>query len=64
MLTAGARLIVSMQANNQLSPAMEIPLWWIYLSIPTGGAVMVFRFILKILETGKALITGEGGAEA
>lgn len=64
MLTAGARLIASMQANNQLSPAMEIPLWWIYLSIPTGGAVMAFRFILQILDTGKALITGEGGEEA
>lgn len=64
LVTAGARLIASMQANNQLSPAMEIPLWWIYLSIPVGGAVMVFRFLLKLVETGMALAGKEGGEEA
>ena len=51
MLVAGSRLIGSMIANNQVSPAMEIPLWWIYLSIPVGGGIMTFRFMLKIIQT-------------
>lgn len=58
MLTAGVRLIASMQANNQLSPAMEIPLWWIYLSIPVGGAVMAFRFLLLIGNDVMAMVKG------
>lgn len=62
MLTAGARLIASMQANNQVSPAMEIPLWWIYLSIPVGGAVMAFRFLLLLIDDVMAMV--KGGKEA
>lgn len=58
MLTAGARLIRSMMTNNQLSPAMEIPLWWIYLSMPVGGAVMTFRFLLQIINTVRELVKG------
>lgn len=58
MVTAGARLITSMIANNQLSPAMEIPLWWIYLAIPVGGVVMTFRFALLLIENVKTLVKG------
>ncbi|MCD8221386.1 MAG: TRAP transporter small permease [Clostridiales bacterium] len=58
MLTAGARLIRSMMTNNQLSPAMEIPLWWIYLSMPVGGVVMTFRFLLQIINTVRELVKG------
>lgn len=32
ILTSGSRLVGSMMANNQKSAAMQIPLWWIYLS--------------------------------
>ena len=58
MLTAGIRLIGSMMTNNQLSPAMEIPLWWIYLSIPVGGGIMTFRFVLLLIKNVKALVKG------
>lgn len=58
MLTAGIRLIDSMIANSQVSPAMEIPLWWIYLSIPVGGGIMVFRFILLLIDNVLALVKG------
>ena len=63
LLTSGARLVGSMMANNQKSAAMQIPLWWIYLSFPVGGGVMTFRFILKLIDSVKGLI-GKGGAEA
>ena len=45
LMYAGFRLTMSMIANNQVSPAMEIPLWWIYVSIPIGGALMTIRYI-------------------
>ena len=63
ILTSGSRLVGSMMANNQKSAAMQIPLWWIYLSFPVGGGVMTFRFILKLIDSVKELI-GKGGAEA
>ena len=62
-LIAGSRLVGSMMANNQKSAAMQIPLWWIYLSFPVGGGVMTFRFILKLIDSVKKLI-GKGGAQA
>ena len=45
LIYSGIRLTMSMMANNQLSPALEIPLWTIYVSIPIGGLLMVIRFI-------------------
>ena len=63
ILTSGSRLVGSMMANNQKSAAMQIPLWWIYLSFPVGGGVMTFRFILKLIDSVKKLI-GKGGAQA
>ena len=64
MLVAGSRLIGSMMANNQVSPAMEIPLWWIYLSIPVGGGIMTFRFVVKIIQTVMTFGKEKEGAEA
>ena len=52
-----------MMANNQKSAAMQIPLWWIYLSFPVGGGVMTFRFVLKVMDSLKELI-GKGGTQA
>jgi TRAP-type C4-dicarboxylate transport system permease small subunit len=33
-----------------LSPALEIPLWWIYVSIPIGGVLMTIRFIQSFFK--------------
>mgnify|MGYP002582015318 CR=1 FL=1 len=63
ILTSGSRLVGSMMANNQKSAAMQISLWWIYLSFPVGGGVMTFRFLLKLIDSVKELI-GKGGAQA
>lgn len=62
LVTAGFRLVSSMITNNQLSPAMEIPLWWIYLAIPVGGVTMTFRFAMLVFENAMTLV--KGGAEA
>lgn len=45
LLVYGIRLCGSMINNHQTSPAMEIPLWWVYLSLPVGGGLMLIREI-------------------
>lgn len=50
LVYAGIRLTLSMIANNQLSPALEIPLWWIYISIPIGGVLMTIRYIQSFFK--------------
>jgi C4-dicarboxylate transporter, DctQ subunit len=50
LVYAGIRLTSSMITNNQVSPALEIPLWWIYVSIPIGGVLMTIRFIQSFFK--------------
>lgn len=50
LIYTGIRLTGSMISNNQLTPALEIPLWWIYISIPIGGLLMSIRFIQSFFE--------------
>lgn len=50
LIYTGIRLTSSMITNNQLSPALEIPLWWIYISIPIGGALMTVRYIQSFFK--------------
>ena len=40
--------------NNQISPAMRIPMWWAYGAIPTGTFLMAARFIQSLFQN-KAL---------
>ncbi|WP_213974247.1 TRAP transporter small permease [Tepidanaerobacter acetatoxydans] len=43
--------IIKMQiANAQVSPAMQIPMWWAYLAIPVGMVLMSIRFIQVSLK--------------
>ena len=50
LLTTGIQLIQSQMKFNQLSPAMEIPLWWIYISIPIGGFLLTVRYIQSFVK--------------
>ena len=43
LMVYGIKLCGSMIVNHQTSPAMEIPLWWVYLSIPVGGTLLMIR---------------------
>lgn len=43
LMVYGFKLCGSMIVNHQTSPAMEIPLWWVYLSIPVGGTLLMIR---------------------
>ncbi|MDQ0314477.1 TRAP transporter small permease [Amorphus orientalis] len=40
----GIALVQRMTAFRQLSPSLEIPMWWVYLALPIGFALMTVRF--------------------
>ena len=45
-------IIVKTQfTNNQISPAMRIPMWWVYGAIPTGTFFWTVRFIQIFITT-------------
>jgi len=37
-------LVQTMMAFRQMSPSLEIPMWWVYLALPIGFALMTVRF--------------------
>lgn len=36
--------------NSQVSPAMQIPMWWAYLAVPVGMILMSIRFIQTAIK--------------
>lgn len=46
----GTQVALSLGDTGQISPAMQIPLWWIYLVFPVGTALMSIRFLARIVE--------------
>ena len=49
LIIFGIRLVISMIMNNQLSPAMELPLWIVYAAIPLGGLLMTYRLTQSLI---------------
>ena len=51
----GVRLFINTSNMGQLSPAMQIPVAYIYLAIPVAGAFMLARYLLifQTLVSGK-----------
>lgn len=64
LLVCGVTLTMSMIRNHQVSPAMEIPLWWIYVSIPIGAADMIIRIIQVYLRRVKEIKGAKEGEKA
>ena len=40
--------------NQQISPAMRIPMWWAYAAIPGGTLLMTVRFIQALFKNKSA----------
>jgi TRAP-type C4-dicarboxylate transport system permease small subunit len=36
------------QQMNQLSPSLEIPIWWVYLALPVGAAASILRAMQQV----------------
>jgi len=44
LLYASVSLIQFMRRFSQVTPALEIPMWWVYLAVPVGAGLMSLRF--------------------
>jgi TRAP-type C4-dicarboxylate transport system permease small subunit len=59
----GIREILSFIEFPRLSPAMRIPIWWIYLAMPVGLTMAGLRILQKFLSPRRAAapanVTGE-----
>ncbi len=49
MVIGGSRLVYVTYVLNQLSPALQIPLAYVYLVIPLSGLVIIYYKIMDIL---------------
>jgi C4-dicarboxylate transporter DctQ subunit len=43
LLILGLKLVIAVRTFGQLSPAMQIPMWIVYLAIPISGALITIR---------------------
>lgn len=41
----GGYLVWHLAGTGQVSPDLELPMWLVYLAVPTGSALMCFRFL-------------------
>ena len=41
----GAQLTDTVRVTKQMTPSMGMPMWWIYMSVPIGGVLMIIRFV-------------------
>jgi len=48
-----AWLVVRTQALGQLTPALQMPMWIVYLAMPLAGVLLAFRAILLLAGVGR-----------
>lgn len=47
-------LVIAQQEYGQLSPALQLPMWIVYLAMPLSGLLMAVRFIQQIIAPSTA----------
>ncbi len=60
----GGRLVYITLTLNQLSPTMQVPLGYVYLSVPISGALCVYYAIDNMLATRPQATQADGHANA
>jgi C4-dicarboxylate transporter DctQ subunit len=60
----GTVLVLRASEAGQVSPALEAPMYLVYLAIPLGGGLLAFRFLEVLWEApGAEWISAEGDVE-
>ncbi|WP_432409598.1 TRAP transporter small permease [Wukongibacter sp. M2B1] len=57
----GTELTLALLQRHSTSPAMKIPMYIIYSTLPISCGVMVLRLVQRVLEIIKTPFKGEGG---
>lgn len=52
MVREGSRLLSLAKLRNQLSPALRMPMAWVYLCIPIGGGILGFQILADAITRG------------
>jgi TRAP-type C4-dicarboxylate transport system permease small subunit len=60
MTVVGIGMCVSLLSRPQLSPALKIPMQWIYAALPVGMGLMCVRISINLVRQIKAGVTGKG----
>lgn len=50
-LILGVRQVLFLATTGQLSPAMQVPMAWVYLAIPVGFGLMLVRMLEQLART-------------
>ncbi|WP_252315908.1 TRAP transporter small permease [Sinobaca sp. H24] len=50
LLWVGLPYIINIAATNQLSPGMQLPMYWLYLSVVVGSFMMMSRLIILFVR--------------
>jgi TRAP-type C4-dicarboxylate transport system permease small subunit len=64
MTLVGINMCVSLLSRPQLSPALKIPMQWIYAALPVGMGLMCIRICINLVHQISARIRGKGEVEA
>ncbi len=46
----GADIVAAQMVSHQVSPAMRIPMWTVYIAIPIGMGFCIIRYIIEIVH--------------
>lgn len=55
VLIESSTILQKQIATNQISPAVQMPMWIPYLALPVGTVLMTFRFIQSVISNNKKL---------
>ncbi|GHT80917.1 permease [Spirochaetia bacterium] len=63
LTVVGINMLISLSSKPQLSPALKIPMQWIYAALPVGMGLASMRIIRNLIKQISGLLTGKTKAQ-